>query len=221
MRWWGDKVKTLPWPNILSMTCWFIEEECFLVLGRDVAEGNHDSDKSGFWTLTVPWLAGSFHGPSLEDCHMLGLCSGAYYIEATALGKEPATDCCRCESKEETGWIKGQMTPYGGKSKTDPKDERGKAPGLKNCSVNFAISMTPIIDFVNVEWSASSMTGFMIITYTFHCLFSKHLLHMSVGSRELIMGELNVSRIPPSGSSQTGVIRKGRISTYGPSTTNN
>ena len=96
------------------------KEECFLVLGRDVAEGNHDSDKSWSWTLTVSWLAGSFHGPSLEDCHMLGLCSRAYYIEATALGKEPVTGCCGRESKEETGRIKGQITPYRGKEQDRP-----------------------------------------------------------------------------------------------------
>lgn len=44
---------------------------------------------------------------------------------------------------------------------------------------------------------------------------------MSVGRCELIMEELNISQTPPSGSSQAGVIRKGRISLYGPSTTNN
>ena len=65
------------------------------------------------------------------------------------------------------------------------------------------------------------MTGFMIITYTFDCLFNKQTMDMSAGRRELIMGELNTSQTPPSGSSQAGVIRKGRISLYGPSTTNN
>lgn len=65
------------------------------------------------------------------------------------------------------------------------------------------------------------MAGFMTVTYTFDCLFNKHLLHVSVGSCELITGELNISQALPSGSSQIGVKRKGRISMYGPSTTNN
>ena len=51
---------------------------------------------------------------------MLGLCSRAYYIEATALGKEPVTGCCGRESKEETGRIKGQITPYRGKEQDRP-----------------------------------------------------------------------------------------------------
>ena len=44
---------------------------------------------------------------------------------------------------------------------------------------------------------------------------------MSVGSCELITGELNISQALPSRSSQIGVKKKGRISMYGPSTTNN
>lgn len=62
----------------------------------------------------------------------------------------------------------------GKRNKIGPQDQRCKAPGLKNPSVNFTVTETSIIDLVNVEGSMGTMRWYMTIIHTFVCLLHGH-----------------------------------------------
>ena len=112
------------------------------------------------------WLAGSFHGPPLQDCHMLGLCSRAICLEATALGRVNHWLLWLWEEGRDR-MNKGPDNAVQAKGARQTLGWEVQSHRLKNHLVNFAITMIPITDFVNVEWSTNTMRGFMTIT----CMF--------------------------------------------------
>lgn len=151
------------------------------VLEKDVTERNQDTDEGRTWVLTVclgwqqcfsagpfvvyPWRIATHWVSTQELCRWRWQHWVKSQLLAAVVGRVRKTQ------KEEKAW----WHCTGKRNKTGPKDQRYKAPGLKNPLVTFTVTETSIVDLVNVEGSMDTTRWFMIIIHAFAYLSHRHL----------------------------------------------